>query len=150
MKPRRSIRNETLKDAFKNFVVPVVANNYNVIALRALWDVHKDDMEVASLNIWSKRKKLEDLLCSNKHVAGFFSCITAMQISHLRLELHKKKRTLARSEPQLDSDDEADDYLGEDGSIPGMQFFFRFVFLCYILKWGMFFGVFNFVSKAKV
>lgn len=59
--PRRTLRNETLKTALKNFLVPCIAEKYHVSSMRALWDVNVDDMQVAELNIWAKRKQVRTL-----------------------------------------------------------------------------------------
>ena len=94
--------------------------------MQKLADVRKEDPDIANLSIWSKRKKIEEILFTKKCVAGFFSYITAMKVAELRLEQNKKKRALARTDPHLDSEDEANDYLGEDGAIPGLRIIFHF------------------------
>jgi len=45
--PRRTLRNETLKSALKNFLVPCVADKFHVFSLRALWDVDQGDIRIA-------------------------------------------------------------------------------------------------------
>ena len=71
-KPKRTLRNETLKSALRNFLVPCIAERYFVCSLRALWDVDKDDLPLAAINIWEKRCEVENILKGFEQVNSYF------------------------------------------------------------------------------
>ena len=52
--------------------------NYKAVACRATWRVQRDDLELAMLQIASKRLLLDDVISNMKCVHFFFSCITAV------------------------------------------------------------------------
>ena len=94
MKPKRTVRSSTLKAALKNFLVPCVSNNYRVCSLRSLWEVNEEDNQIAELNIWAKRRQIEDILNGFEDVVMYFSCLTAMESAEMRRKLKARKRRI--------------------------------------------------------
>jgi len=72
--PNREFRSRSLKRALNAYVIPVILKKYQVVAIRSLLK-HKEEESL----IWGKRRRMEMLLNKDDHIAGFFSCITAME-----------------------------------------------------------------------
>ena len=127
---RRTIRNETVKAALKNFVIPQISEKFVIISIRCLWDVHDEDLSVASFNISNKRDELEKIVNELKDVVLYFSCTCAMESSLIRKKLLKKKRQL-REDTQNATSDEDNDYdsyqTGKDSTS------FQVKFICFLL-----------------
>ena len=107
--PRRELREKTLERALKTYIVPPFCRKYQVIALRALWNMESSEENV----IWGKRIAMENILDGNLHVVAFFSCITAMQSKGNK----KRKRN--------DSDSEGNES-NECLTAPGLAFWIVF------------------------
>ena len=121
---QRTLRNETLKNALRNFVVPIFSNRYFITSFRALWDVDKErDKEKAELNIWEKQQRLNTVLKDVKEVVAFFSCLTAMESAFIKRKLrdHKRRVNEDRRLSGSDTDNDFDSY-ADEGIIPGNEF----------------------------
>ena len=119
--PRRTLRNETLKNSLKNFIVTLVSKYFNVISLRTMWEVTEDDITNAELNIWQKRQEVEAIVKSFDCVRLFFSCITGMESSTLRRKLAQRRRRID-TDPTLSGSDTDNDFSSFSDSatiIPG-------------------------------
>ena len=112
---QRTVRNETLKNAFKNFFVPVVSTKFRVVALRCLWDVAQEDLDIASFNIFQKRHQIEKFVNDSSDVVLYFSCLCAMESSEMRKKILKRKAM----DKDSDSDDDLSSY-NQDSLISGM------------------------------
>ena len=119
-KTKRTLRSDTLKCALRNYFVIPVVKQYNIIAIRCLWDCEQEDRLKAELNIWAKRKELYEVLNKLDHIVAYFSCLTALTAKKTR----QRKRKLV--EKQLESDDSYEDFDDDDRIIPGklkMEFY---------------------------
>ena len=92
MMPRRTIKNGTLREALKNFLVPIISNKYRVCYFRTLWEVVDEDQEFVQLNIWSKRKEVDRIVGNFDNVALFFSCLTGLESQQIRYDQRRQKR----------------------------------------------------------
>ena len=126
VKPRRALRNETLKSALKNFVVPCLSNRYNICAFRALWEVKKDDQVMAEMNIWFKRNEINEMIEKMDDCVAFFTCLTALDSGDMRRKLKEKKRRIS-ADLRVSGSDTDNDYNSyeENGIIPGKKFSFN-------------------------
>ena len=118
---QRTLRNETLRNALKNFIVPIFSKRYYIIAFRALWDVKDNGDKIkAELNIWEKQKELDQIVLKNKNTMAVFSCMTAMQSSFLKRKMLDRKRRI-NDDRRVSGSDTDNDYDGyeDDGIIPG-------------------------------
>lgn len=109
MSVKRTIRSSTVRNAFKNFLVPIFKDKFFVVTLRCLWDVQEQDINLASYNIDSKRDELESIVNLYDDVVAYFSCTCAMQSSILRKELKKTNGNTESDQEyqQYEDDDEA-------------------------------------------
>ena len=94
LRVRRQIKSTVLKNSLKSFVLPHVIENYEVAAIRTL--VKTGDA------VWMKRRILEEILCKNDKIVGFFSCLTAMEVKY-------KKRSQKKVENAEGNDDDDND-----------------------------------------
>ena len=62
VKPNRRLANNTLKQALRALVVPLVSERDTVVALRVLWKVKNNHIWKANELVTPKRKQLETLL----------------------------------------------------------------------------------------
>jgi len=69
----RELRSKPLKNCLKAFILQHVCNHYDVAAIRAL--VKKNSKN----EIWKTRRVIEDEFDNDRHIAGFFSCVTALK-----------------------------------------------------------------------
>ena len=120
---RRTIRSDTIKNALKNFVVPLVADKFFVISLRCLWDVFEEDLDKANYNLVSKQEEIEKILNSTDEIVLYFSCLCAMKSSDMRHKFAKRKRQ--QEERRQDGSDSDEDYQSYNTDarqtiIPGM------------------------------
>jgi len=120
---KRTLRNDTVKSALRNFIVPCVSNKCHVIAFRALWDLTEDSKQKAELNIWRKRNQLDSILKDIQEIVVFISCLTAMDSSDLRRKhlSHKRRVVDDRRISGSDTDNDYDSYT-DNGIIPGRSF----------------------------
>ena len=120
---RRTIRNETIKNALKNFFIPTISEKYLVIPIRCLWDVVEEDLNIASFNICNKRQELEEIVNSFEEVVLYFSCTCAMESSAIRKKLLKRKQSSSQDKDNETSDSDNDFNSYQDGEnstiIPG-------------------------------
>ena len=65
--------------------------SYKALVCRATWRVREEDVELATLQIASKRLKLDDVIKSMKSVHFFFSCITAVSTNEKRSSTGQSK-----------------------------------------------------------
>ena len=129
-----TIRSDTIKNAIKNFIVPIVVDRYFVISFRCLWDVYDEDLEKANYNLENKR---ETIIKSFDQVMLYFSCLCGMKESEIRHKLAKRKRQEEeRREAPLDSDDDYQSYEveGEKNIIPGKNLFHNSIFILRLFK----------------
>lgn len=124
---RRTIRNDTIKAALKNFLVPEISEKFLIISMRCLWDVHDNDLSIATFNISNKREEIEKIVNAFDDVVLYFSCTCAMESSTMRKKLLKKKRQVCedKENPTSDEDNDYDTYqTGKDSTIiPGNSFY---------------------------
>ena len=125
---QRTIRNETLKNALKNFLVPIVSDKFHIISLRCLWDVVDKDLPRASFNMFSKRNEIENKLESFESVVLFFSCLCAMESSEIKKCLTKRKRQAGN-----ESSDDNDRSYDNENVIPGMCINI-YIFIWYLMS----------------
>ena len=125
---RSTLRNETLKDALENFIVPPVINKFKVSYLRTLWDVTDGDVNISGLNIWSKREQISKIITSFQAVRLFFSCLTAMESAKYREEYLKRKRQISnnRTIDGSDTDNDYDTFTDSSRLIPGKNHVFHY------------------------
>jgi len=74
VKTKKEIRSNVLKSALKSFVIDHVTNKYEVAAVRIILQ-KKDGQE-----LWLTRRKAEAVLCRDKNVVAFISCLTAIEV----------------------------------------------------------------------
>ena len=77
--PVRHLSNNTLRQAFRAFLVPTVAEKFHVIAFRCLWKVEKNELHRAHALISGKRRQLELLLQRTRMVKIVISAITGQE-----------------------------------------------------------------------
>ena len=88
IRPRNTVKSETLKNALRNFIVKPISEKYHVISTRCLWDVVQEDRRLAELKIYSKKDAVHHILDKFEEVVFYASCLTAMTSSNYR-QLHK-------------------------------------------------------------
>ena len=74
--PTRRLAIRTLRKAFRAFVVPTVAEKFQVISMRCLWRVENHDVQRASEQISAKRRQLEVLMKENPNILLFITSLT--------------------------------------------------------------------------
>ena len=123
-KLRRCLRNETLKNAFKSFFVPHISDKYHVLAFRCLWDVNEEDLTAARLNIFAKRKQLEEIVNSLPTIVLYVSCLCAMDSAYLRRKEFEKKQQISSNNAieGSDTDNDYESYSQDKLIIPGKKF----------------------------
>ena len=125
--PNSTLRSPVLRNALKAYVVPPFLKNYNIVALRALWD--KERMPV----IWKKRREMEIILLANDNIVAFFSCITALQEKstgkrkHALEEESRKRKYIPNNESDVEESESEEDEesvanVGEKVNYPGVSF----------------------------
>ena len=92
-RPARHLSNNTLRQAFKAFLVPIVAEKYQVIAVRCLWRVEKNELHRAYALISGKRRQLELLFQRTPMVTIVISAITGQEEGAKKHKKPKKKTT---------------------------------------------------------
>ena len=93
VKPNRGLASNTLKQALRAFVVPVVSERYNVVALRVLWKVENNHISKANEQAAQKQKKqLETLREENEEVLLFVSCMCITRQEKGKPSCSNKKR----------------------------------------------------------
>ena len=129
---RRTIRNEIVKAALKNFVIPQISEKFVIISIRCLWDVHDEDLSVASFYVSNKSDELEKFFNELRDVVLYFSCTCAIESSLIRKKLLKKKRKLREDTQNATSDEDNgyDSYQTRKDStiIPGKINLFSIIF----------------------
>ena len=129
-RPVRHLSNNTLRQAFRAFLVPIVAEKFHVIAIRCLWKVEKNELHRAHALISGKRRQLELLLQRTPMVKIVISAITGQEEGpkkrkkpNKKAKGDKKSRKHARRE---DSDEgnsnEESDNDGDGNEDDGRQF----------------------------
>ena len=93
VKPNRRLPPNTLKQALCAFVVLVVSERYNVVALRVLSKMENNRIWKANEQVAPKRKQLETLLEKNEEVILFISCITGQEKGKPSCSDKKRKRS---------------------------------------------------------
>ena len=76
-RPPRHLISNTLRQVFRAFLVPTVAEKYHVIAVRCLWRVEKNELHRA--HACGKRRQLELLLQRTPMVKLVISAITGQE-----------------------------------------------------------------------
>ena len=94
-RPVRHLSNNTLRQAFRAFLVPTVAEKYHVIAVRCLWRVEKNELHRAHALISGKRRQLELLLQRTPMVKIVISAITGQEEGTKK---HKKPNKKAKGD----------------------------------------------------
>ena len=79
-KPIRRLASRTLRKAFRAFVVPTVAEKFQVISMRCLWRAENNDVYRASEQISAKRRQLEVLMTENPNILLFITSLTAQGV----------------------------------------------------------------------
>ena len=79
VKPNRRLASNTLKQALRAFIIPVVADRYHVFTVRVLWKVEKNHIYKANEQVTAKRRQLELLLEQSDEIILFISCITGQE-----------------------------------------------------------------------
>ena len=110
VKPKRRLASNTLKQALRAFIVPVVADRYNVFTVRVLWKVEKNHIYKANEQVNAKQRQLELLLEQNDEIILFISCITGQE----KGALTKRKR---KQEQDSDDDGKSDDSNDNDADL---------------------------------
>ena len=77
----RHLSNNTLRQAFRAFLVPTGAEKFHVIAFRCLWKVEKNELHRAHALISGKRRQLELFLQRTPMVKIVISAITGQEES---------------------------------------------------------------------
>ncbi|CAB4008241.1 Hypothetical predicted protein [Paramuricea clavata] len=77
-KPRKELDSKRLQNSLRANILSLIKRNHRAVACRATWRVHKDDVELAMLQITSKRMLLNDAINSIDGVIFFFSCISSV------------------------------------------------------------------------
>ena len=119
-RPARHLSNNTLRQAFRAFLIPTVAEKYHAIAVRCLWRVEKNEPYRAHALISGKRKQLELLPQRTPMVKIVISAITGQEEEtkkrkkpNKKAKGDKKSRKHARRE---DSDEgNSSEESGNDG-----------------------------------
>ena len=99
-RPARHLSNNTLRQAFRAFLVPIVAEKYHLIAVRCLWRVEKNEFHRAHALISGKRRQLELLLQRTSTVKIVISAITGQEEGTKK---HKKPTKKAKGDKNLES-----------------------------------------------
>ena len=93
VKPNRRLASNTLKQALRAFVVPVVSERYNVVALRVLWKVENNHIWKANEQVAPKRKQLETLLDKKRGGDTFYKLHYGARKRKLSCSDKKRKRS---------------------------------------------------------
>ena len=108
--PQRQLRDKTLKDALRAFVVTPIARSYHVFAVRALWET-EDEAKVQQV-ISGKRRELEEVFETNTDVVMFVDCIQSFEVRK------GKKRNSHDVEDADDDIDDAQSRLQQEQTVP--------------------------------
>ena len=114
-RPQGQLRSKVIKNALKAFIVPALTLKFQVCAVRALWD--------DKINIWSKRRQLEEILNKDTRVVAFFSCITALEVAKKKAKKAYRQR---ESDPFTSTEEEESDAEVDDAVKPGLAFWIVF------------------------
>ncbi|XP_066928609.1 uncharacterized protein [Clytia hemisphaerica] len=117
MSVQRTLRDGTVRNGLRNFLIPIFKDRFYIVSIRCLWDVVEKDLGVAAYNIDTKRLELENIVDSFENVVAYFSCTCAMESNNLREELKKKRDVVG-----YENDNEFEDYDEDDSLIPGVAF----------------------------
>ena len=77
-KPTHRSVSKTSRKALRAFVVPTVAEKFQVISMRCLWRVENNDFHRASEQISAKRRQLEVLMTGNQKILLFITNLQHM------------------------------------------------------------------------
>ena len=125
LRPSRRLTSKTIYNALRAFVVQVIANNYLLVCLRALWDAQENDETLVEQIIPVKRKQLEMLLGRNSDIMIIWSCITGIEEGKAKEKSKKSSRTKRKRDDEEETEEETSEE--EQGNLEESRYVIYFL-----------------------